>query len=273
MIRAHTRHVSALALLAALSGFFACSNGATRNEPETPTADAGDDAADFVPDPEDEGEGPPPTDAGAPDTPTDAPTDGGDAAPTDTGAPTDAATDATDAATALTQAEVDLLVFTREEEKLARDVYLSIEATYPIFQNIAESEQAHMDAVLVLLERYGIADPAAGNAVGEFTDPALQALYDQLVEKAALSQIDAVQVGLQIEELDIRDLTAALELTDRADIETVLQNLLRGSRNHLRAFYDQLIRLGGTYTPQYLDEATFLAIATSEPETGGPPGF
>jgi hypothetical protein len=82
--------------------------------------------------------------------------------------------------TGLTETEAASLRYMREEEKLAHDVYLTLFEVWglPIFQNIANSESSHAAAVLGLLERYGLDDPAAGNAVGVFTDPTLQALYE-----------------------------------------------------------------------------------------------
>ena len=55
--------------------------------------------------------------------------------------------------------EEDALLFMRAEEKLARDVYLVLAEKWSelaIFTNIAASEQKHMDAVLQLLEKYGL---------------------------------------------------------------------------------------------------------------------
>ncbi len=62
----------------------------------------------------------------------------------------------------LTAAEEEGLLFMREEEKLARDVYLVLFDKWGlrVFENIAESEQRHMDAVLYLLGKYGLDDPA-----------------------------------------------------------------------------------------------------------------
>ncbi|MEB3765116.1 MAG: DUF2202 domain-containing protein, partial [Desulfurococcales archaeon] len=58
----------------------------------------------------------------------------------------------------LSQQEIDSILFMREEEKLARDVYLTLYDMYglQIFQNIARSEQNHMDAVLTLIEKYNL---------------------------------------------------------------------------------------------------------------------
>jgi hypothetical protein len=168
----------------------------------------------------------------------------------------------------LSSAEYDGLVFTREEEKLARDVYTVLQARDPSFSNIRASEQTHMDAIGTLLARYAIADPAAGKAIGEFTNPTLQALHDALVAQGLPSRVAALSVGVEIEELDIHDIELANEAVSHDDILNTYDNLTRGSRNHLRAFYRQLLAAGGTYTSRHLDAATFQAIVTSATERG-----
>lgn len=173
--------------------------------------------------------------------------------------------------TELTEAEAAGLRFMREEEKLAHDVYITLYETWgqPIFQNIANSEQTHTDTVLTLLERYGIEDPAAGNAVGVFADPALQTLYDQLVAQGKQSLSDALKVGAAIEEIDILDLEERSAQTDKADILTVYANLTKGSRNHLRSFVSTLSqRTGETYTPQYMSQEAYDAIIAGDIERG-----
>ena len=169
---------------------------------------------------------------------------------------------------ALSSAEYDGLVFTREEEKLARDVYTALQAQDPSFSNIRASEQTHMDAIGTLLTRYAISDPAAGKAAGEFTNPTLQALHDALVAQGLPSRVAALSVGVEIEELDIHDIETANEAVSHDDILNTYDNLTRGSRNHLRAFYSKLLAAGGTYTPRHLDAATFQAIVTSATERG-----
>ena len=140
----------------------------------------------------------------------------------------------------LTQAEIEALVYMREEEKLARDVYSELAKVWDlgVFWNIAESEQQHMDAVLNLLEKYGLEDPALGS--GDFTDKDLQDLYDDLMTKGNISLIDALEVGVIIEETDILDLKDYLGQTYKKDITQVFTNLLSGSENHLAAFNSQL---------------------------------
>ncbi len=172
----------------------------------------------------------------------------------------------------LTEEEIDGLLYMREEEKLARDVYLTLYQQWDlqIFQNIARSEQTHTDAVKTLLGRYGLDDPAAGNDIGVFTNPDLQALYDQLVDLGSQSLADALRVGAAIEEIDILDLEERIAQTDKEDIQLVYENLMMGSRNHLRAFTSTLeTQTGETYQPQYLSQEVYEAIVSQPVERGG----
>jgi hypothetical protein len=136
----------------------------------------------------------------------------------------------------LTAEESAGLLYMREEEKLARDVYNQMYTLWgqQVFQNIASSEQTHMDQVKLLLDRYGLADPAL--EPGKFTDPGLQALYDQLIAQGSVSSAEALKVGVLIEQTDISDLQTRLAQTDNADIQLVYNNLMSASYNHLSAF-------------------------------------
>lgn len=154
----------------------------------------------------------------------------------------------------LTDKEKADLIFMREEEKLARDVYITLFEKWGVlvFDNIAESEQRHYEAIKTLLDRYSVPDPVTSDAVGSFTNGELAALYTQLVAKGDDSIADAMYVGATIEELDIVDLKDALAETKKIDITNVYSNLLLGSMNHLRAFVSHLQMLGVDYTAQYL---------------------
>ena len=72
----------------------------------------------------------------------------------------------TAADTSLSTVETDDLVYMREEEKLAHDVYVTLyeQWDFPVFSNIASSESQHMDSIAVLLDRYGVADPSGWEA-------------------------------------------------------------------------------------------------------------
>ena len=172
---------------------------------------------------------------------------------------------------AISEEERVSLLFMREEEKLARDVYRALyeKWNHHVFQNISASEQRHMDAVLTLLEKYDISDPVGTNDVGVFVNENLQALYLALVDQSSSSLLDAFMVGATIEDLDIFDLQNALDDTDNDDITFVYNNLLKGSRNHMRAFYKNISNLGGEYEAQYLTQTELLEIVESPKESGG----
>jgi hypothetical protein len=147
----------------------------------------------------------------------------------------------------LTTDEKNDLAFMREEEKLARDVYLTLHGIWgsPVFANIASSEQQHMDAILDLLNLYKLPDPAAGKLIGEFANAELQALYEALVARGKKSALEALMVGGVIEETDIEDLNAAMVTSRLSNTDKVYQNLLNGSYNHLRAFASNIQSLTG----------------------------
>ena len=142
----------------------------------------------------------------------------------------------------LSSVERDGLIYMRLEEKLARDVYLTLgkKKKKKMFVNIPESEQRHMDAVKALLDKYEIPDPVTDNEIGSFINTDFKKLFDDLVAKGQISFKDAMLVGKEIEEMDIKDLVERIEQTDNPDIKSVYENLKRGSENHLRAFTKHL---------------------------------
>lgn len=170
----------------------------------------------------------------------------------------------------VSEAEEADLSYMRQEEKLARDVYATLYEQWrlPAFNNISASEQQHMDAIKLILDKYSLADPVTSDAAGDFQNQALTALYGQLVEQGMTSLVEAIKVGIQIEELDIADLEAALTRTDNQDIQTVYQNLLAGSRNHLRAFNTLLSAYDQTYAPQVLSQEKYGQIVMGAYEMG-----
>lgn len=147
---------------------------------------------------------------------------------------------------ALSSAETEALVFMREEEKLARDVYTTLYNQWqlPVFSNIARSEQQHTDKMRVLLQAYGVPDPVTDDTTGVFINPELSALYAQLVTQGQTSALEALKVGVLVEETDIADLQRAISETTHPDIAMVYNNLLKASQNHLSAFSGLVDNLG-----------------------------
>ena len=162
---------------------------------------------------------------------------------------------------AFTAEDAQTLTWMREEEKLARDVYINLYQQWnkAIFDNIAASEQRHIDAIASLMVRFDVPDPSLPG-VGEFSNPEIQSMYDDLLEQGSLSLTEAFWVGATIEDVDIYDLQIAIENTEFGTLKTTYGNLLEGSKNHLRAFVRQLEGVGVTYEPQFIDPVLYDAI-------------
>ena len=172
------------------------------------------------------------------------------------------------ASSSISSADTAGLIWMREEEKLAHDVYVTLGNLWGsnVFSNISQAENTHVSSVGTLLDRYDIKDPITSSEVGVFTDPTFTKLYGELVATGSKSLIDAMTVGAVIEDLDIMDLQRLVSTS--TDIAIVYDALELGSRNHMRAFYRQLQRLGADYTPTYISQAAFDAIIASNMEQG-----
>ena len=162
----------------------------------------------------------------------------------------------------LSSSEVEGLLYMAEEEKLARDVYAYLNDLWgtQLFDNIAQSEQTHMDALLSLISKHNLESPIMSDSAGVFMNATLKALYEQLIETGAKSEVDALKVGAAIEEIDIIDLDEYTKVSTSQDILNIYENLKSGSESHLRAFVSQLEKYGITYTPQYLSVEEYDAI-------------
>ncbi|WP_323757972.1 DUF2202 domain-containing protein [Roseivirga sp.] len=166
----------------------------------------------------------------------------------------------------LSETEIEALLFMREEEKLARDVYDHLYTIWSskIFNNISASEQSHTDAVRTLLNKYKLEDPAINSAPGVFVNQELQTLYTELIQIGSVSLESALKVGAAIEEIDILDLQRELgSNVDNEDIILVFENLMKGSKNHLKSFVLNLKNQNIAYIPQYLTQEEFDAIINS----------
>jgi hypothetical protein len=168
----------------------------------------------------------------------------------------------------LDDAEKARILFIREEEKLAYDVYQTMFDIYGVnvFQNIPNSELSHMEAMLTIIRKYNLTDPMETKDRGVYANPVLQSIYTQLVSQGRVSLLAAYQVGATIEDLDISDLNSSLAVTNNQDVRLVYDFLNKGSRNHMRSFYKNIKNWNGTYTPVYITQAEFDAIVNSAME-------
>lgn len=190
----------------------------------------------------------------------------------------------------LDAAEQTHLVFMREEEKLARDVYLTLSSLYPdasVFQSIGEgSEQTHTDVIRDKLDDYDIEDPNPGtnqlpSSIGIFTGDEFGAYFTEkymlLINKGSQSELDALYVGAFIEELDMHDIVecpkiivatdnditdCGLNYTDELPLINTYSSLVDGSQNHLRAFVGQIENIigAGNYEAQVISQDELDAI-------------
>jgi hypothetical protein len=140
---------------------------------------------------------------------------------------------------AMTQEQKDTLLFIYQEEKVARDTYITLGNQYPnqkVFGNIQGSEQKHMDSAQSLCEKYGVDISNVDETdIGVFVVPVLQELYDTLIAQGNESELAALEVGVYVEITDIDDLEHA-EIGMPTDVVNVYENLKAGSYNHLDAF-------------------------------------
>ncbi|WP_329267872.1 DUF2202 domain-containing protein [Streptomyces sp. NBC_01451] len=138
----------------------------------------------------------------------------------------------------LTAAQKTTLANMAQEEKLAHDLYTAFADRYDarVFERIAAAETNHLTVVRVLLDRYDVTDPTAGQPAGEFADPAVQATYDRLLAQGEAGLDEALKAGRTVETDDIAALTKALSGLTAPDARQVYGNLLTASERHQAAF-------------------------------------
>ena len=145
----------------------------------------------------------------------------------------------------MTDEQKDELFFIYQEEKVARDVYITLGKSYPdenTFASIQISEQRHIDSARELCEKYDVnIDGVDEESVGNFVLPVLQELYDTCVAEGQKSLLDALKVGELIEITDIDDLEHAM-VGMPEDVVKVFESLKEGSLSHLDAFTAAIAR-------------------------------
>ncbi|NYT00852.1 MAG: DUF2202 domain-containing protein [Methanocellales archaeon] len=163
----------------------------------------------------------------------------------------------------LTTTEIEGILLIREEEKMARDLYLDLydKEKLTIFLKVANSEQNHMDSIKILIDRYSLQDPVQEER-GLFTNQTIQALYDQQTEIGKRSLEDALGAGATVEEVSILHLEEHIGHTDREDIIVAYEGLLTGSQKHMRSFVSSMDTHGYEYTPHFLSQEEYDQIVS-----------
>lgn len=165
-----------------------------------------------------------------------------------------------DATAVISEEDKNALLFMLEEEKLAKDTYAFLYDTWGMvqFNNIKQSEESHMNAVVTLLEAFDIDYEILPN--GKFDNSDLQALYNKFEEDGVVDEVSALSIGATIEDLDIVDLEEHIQATTNSNIASVFASLQCGSRNHLRSFTQSLENIGSSYEPQFLTVEEYQSI-------------
>lgn len=145
-----------------------------------------------------------------------------------------------------------------EAERVAAEVYAVLAEKWDgrPFSKIMEAEKTHLAAVSGVLARMGAKAPHT--EAGKYEMEEFQALYDSMVKRGSTSRKDAMEVGAEIEEMSIRDLLVWREAEKDPAVQKVLDNLIRGSSNHLKAFVRGRKALGmPEYEAKYLSKEEF----------------
>ncbi|MFB6226179.1 MAG: DUF2202 domain-containing protein [Candidatus Paceibacteria bacterium] len=167
------------------------------------------------------------------------------------------------------EVEMDL-IYLIEEEKVARDLSYKFSQKYDekIFTEVYKAENTHLKAVQRFIRNYKLDDPTSKNGVGEFKNPQLQKIYDEKLSSGKENKNKAYQSLLWVLEKNINDININKDSTDKDDILFVYNNLIRSSKNHIRAIDSLLSKEGGSYSPEHLSKAKYESIISSDIDSG-----
>lgn len=135
-----------------------------------------------------------------------------------------------------------LLLRQIDEERMAYRLYNRLGEDHPDmrpFQNIPHAEKRHFGA-LVDYAKANFPGSTEGELDGDFHFESTQKLYEKWLTEGKASPQAAAQVGVQLEKMDIADIDEFLARKPEPALAQILENLRRGSENHLAAFERQL---------------------------------
>jgi len=161
----------------------------------------------------------------------------------------------------LTDAQKYTLAYMWNEEKLAKDIYLELNALSPspTLYNIAtKAESAHQASVEALIKKYDLnilnlddysggysADALSAYQTAQYSLQEITTLYDTLYSMGAQSLQSALEVGCMVEVTDIDDLDRDILTAEGApDLVLVFENLRSGSYSHYWSFNTALQSMG-----------------------------
>ncbi|EIF51683.1 DUF2202 domain-containing protein [Sulfurovum sp. AR] len=150
-----------------------------------------------------------------------------------------------DSTSVLTEEQKDMLFFIYQEEKVARDVYITLGKIYNsenTFRLMHITEQRHLDCAKKLCDIYGVDTSSVDESViGVFESPVLTMLYDTYIEKGKSSLRDALEMSEFIGASDV-DMLEHASIGMPSDVVSVYEKLKKGNINHLNTFHTAISR-------------------------------
>lgn len=116
-----------------------------------------------------------------------------------------------------------------------------------------------------MLHKHMNPTPNVDGRVNPFVKQGLVSLFDNLLTQGKLSSLEALYVGAAIEEVDMLDLQQAIDKADNDHIRRMYENLLNGSRNHLRTYIKQIEAQGNAYEALFLSQNEIDAVMHRQP--------
>ncbi len=161
-----------------------------------------------------------------------------------------------------TTVEQQNLVFMREEEKLAWDLYREMHQIWglSVFKSVSGEEKEHMKKMLGLLQMYNIPDPVQGDVPGRYVNVYISDIYQSLSQQGRRSVQDALKVCALQEEINILDLIRVSQSATQPKVLEVYAELQRNSISHLRSFAHSLEILGIRYQGVKIPQNTIDSI-------------
>lgn len=158
------------------------------------------------------------------------------------------------------------ILYTLQETKVVRDVYVALDAQWnnPLFKQLLITEKDHVDYLAKLVNLYGLNLPTAimEDEPGVFNDESLEKMYASMVATGRTSEIEAYQIGAKLEETLILEMTKIMNKTDVIKVFLAYQRVVKTSQYHLRLLVTKLRDLGVEYNPTVLSKADYDAIFT-----------
>lgn len=177
----------------------------------------------------------------------------------------------------LTPQAQDLITFSWDEEKMAKDLYLNLyaelqaqgEEIKPLYNVATNSESKHQDTMQSLASKYdldliGFAN-SDGNSVmtgydetalaalpsAQFILPEVQAMYDDVLWahyiEGGANAVSALEAACMVEVIDVNDLNQSIDQANGLgayELVVALESLRSGSYNHYWAFDSALVQQG-----------------------------